>query len=276
MLEWSTASTVARGAKLAFDNRHLIQEYWVRALAKFDLGATDVVVTGHSGAGKSLLASQMHGRARDLYFEAPDESMRVEVEAVTIGDWTRLVRVLPGQAGRRTEGELEAFNNNDSLEGVIHVVDFGFVMPRDGTLRDTLVERDNIDTVEKLRAYNMRAELDGLNVLFNDIAKLRKQKKRPNWLVIAVNKVDLFQDQIKAALSYYHPEGTGEFGKRLREFWGSIGTTEFGVYVIPACAYEADFEWNGTKVASQLPKQGQNQILRDFMSTVAQITEVTR
>jgi len=162
-----------------------------------------------AGAGKTLLAGQMHGRDRELVFEIPCESRSVEVDAITAGEWTKLVRVRPGQAGFRTKGEIDTFEDNKSLEGVIHVVDFGYVTPRDPVVRDTLISKDGIDTVEKLRARNLRLEIEDLKVLLTDIRRLQSKHGTPKRLVIAANKVDLFASDRQKALNHYHPDGTG-------------------------------------------------------------------
>jgi hypothetical protein len=271
-MEWTTAVSVLRAGKQTYENRHTIQHYWTRLKAYLDTGATQVVVTGHPGAGKSVLVAQMHGRARDLAFDVPGESRQVEVDAIQLGDWTKLVRVLPGQTGHRTAGEIEAFQDNASLAGVIHLVDFGFVAPRDSVLAEALLNQDGIDTIEKLRKHNLRIELESLRLLLADIRKLRKSNNAPKWLIIAVNKVDLFNNTLNQALAHYHPAGLSEFSKVLRDFRNEIGSANFGIYIVPVCAYETNFSWNNEEVESALDAQQQHKILREFVQTVAAIT----
>lgn len=269
-IEWTTA---ARIALQGYNKRHLIQEYWTKALAKLNLGSTDIVVTGHSAVGKSYLAFQLHGKARELFFEAPKESIQVEVEALTIGEWTQLVRVLPGQQARRVSAEIESIDNNGDLQGVIHVVDFGYVAPRDPAQAHALVNSDGIDTTEKLRQHNLRVELRELTMLINSLMKARENHGGPKWLVIAVNKVDLFSRNRDEALSYYHPDGTGDFGKELKRLQSQLGSSSFGIYVVPTCANEADFSWNGQVVKSELAKNEKDTILRSFVTNLAEIME---
>ena len=273
-MEWTTAaSAAARVGYQAYNHRRTIQKYWTKAKALVDVGDTQIVITGHAGAGKTMLAGQMHGRARELVYELPGESRDVEVAAITAGQWTKLVRVLPGQPGHRSKGELEAFYQNENLEGVIHVVDFGYVMPRDLVVKDTLINRDGVDTVDKLRARNLKLEIEYLKVLLSDIRRLQDTHGRPKWLVIAANKVDLFAADRQAALNHYHPEGTGDFGRTLKEFQWQVGAKHFEIHVSQACAYETDFSWNGNEVKSLLPRQEQDVILREFMGSIAAISE---
>lgn len=274
-MEWTTpVSLTVRAGKLAFDNRHTIQRYWTLAKAYLDTGSTQIVITGMPGAGKSVLNAQMHGRARDLYFEEPGESTKVETDAVTLGQWTKLVRVLPGQAGYRSLGEIEAFQNNANLEGVIHVVDFGFSCPRDPVVAESLIKNDGLDSVLKLRERNLSLEVDALKLELANIRKLLAQHSSLKWLLIAVNKVDLYPSQKESALRHYHPDGDSAFGAALRSLQHDVGKDNLGIYIAGSCAYEADFKWNEAVAPSSLPRQEQDLILRDFMKSVAMITRI--
>lgn len=272
-MEWTTAASLAaRVGKKAFDHRHTIQRYLAELKAYLDVGATQIVITGHAGAGKTHLAAQMHGRARDLGFEEPAESRTVEVEAITAGAWAKLVRVLPGQDAFRTAGSIEVFRDNASLEGVIHVVDFGFAAPRDPVLVKALIESDKLSTIAALRRRNLDRELEDLRVVLADIRKLLATDKRPKWLVIAVNKIDLFVDQRDAALEHYHPRGEGAFGKVLADFERDVGRQNVETFVLQSCAYEKDFVWNGETAPSGLSRQEHHRVLTDFVRSIASIS----
>ncbi|MDO8065576.1 hypothetical protein [Janthinobacterium sp. SUN206] len=270
-MEFTTAVSVVRLGKASYDQRHIIQKYWTVLKAWFDKGETQILVTGHSGAGKSVLTGQLHGSARDLYYEAPSESQTVEVEAITIGEWTKLVRVLPGQKGRRTAGEIDSLQENESLDGVIHVVDFGYVAPRDPVVAQALVEEDGIVTLQELRERNLKLEVEDLKDLIASIRRLHHQHKRPKWLIIAVNKVDLYPTERSMALAHYHSKGTSPFSKALRELQQEIGENNLAIYVVEVCSHEADFIWNGFNVPSALAPREDNTILRNFSSVLSTV-----
>ncbi len=273
-MEWTTpASLAVRLGKQGYENRHIIQKYWTRLKAYLDMGATQIVVTGHAGAGKTVLAHQMHGRAREAAYELPTESVKVEVDALTAGSWAKLVRVLPGQEGYRAKGVFESLQNNNRLEGVIHLVDFGFMIPRDKVFINTLINIDGINTIESLRERNLKLEVENLRIVLSDIKRAWQTSKRPKWIVIAVNKVDLFKKNREAALMHYHPNGNGEFSKILNDFQKDIGAQNIPVYVIQSCAYEQDFKWNKKIIKSTLNRQEQNSILNDFTKSIAFICE---
>jgi len=276
-IEWTTAASLSyRLGKQGYDNRYIIQQFWTKLKAYLDVGETQIVVTGHSGAGKTNLANQMHGRARDFNYQLPGESKFVEVANIQAGNWAKLVRVLPGQDGFRTKGAINTFQENDTLEGVIHLVDYGYNKPRDIMQGSEMIKRDRILSIKQLRENNLKKELQALIVMLNDVRKLFSEKKRPKWIVIAVNKVDLYPNERNDALEYYHPDGTSDFSKLLREFLLDIGSMNISVHVVQSCAYEQIFEWNNHIVNSCLMKQEQNKILSEFTSAVAAISEGTK
>lgn len=271
-MEWTTsASLVARVGVGAYGRRHLIQKYFVKALAYVNKGRTQIVVTGMPGAGKSMLVSQMHEHTRDLADLLP-ESTGVEVKAISLGDWTKLVRVLPGQTGYRVSGELEAYYENDSLEGVVHVVDFGYTSPRDQVVSHELINSDNLDSISKLRERNLLLELDALKNELSNIRKLLSTSRKLKWMVIAVNKVDLFAADSIQALSHYHPSGSSSFAKELKRFLDDIGRDNFKISVVQVCSYESDFVWNGETIATSLPRNGRMAIFKEFLETVSLIS----
>ncbi|WP_336234207.1 hypothetical protein [Enterobacter bugandensis] len=272
-IEWTTAASVSfRLGKQGYDNRFVIQKFWTKLKAYLDVGETQIVLTGHSGAGKTNLANQMHGRARDIDYQLPGESKSVEVANIQAGNWAKLVRVLPGQDGYRTKGSIDIFQDNESLEGVIHLVDYGYSKPRN-SLHSSEMIKDGISTIEQLREQNLKKELQALSVMLTDVRRMYSNTKMPKWIIIAVNKVDLYSNDRDDALIYYHPDGRSEFSRLLREFLLDIGSMNVSIHVVQACAYEQDFEWNNQNVKSDLKRQEQNHMLNDFMTTLAAISE---
>lgn len=272
-MEWTTAASLAaRIAKGSYDNRHFLQKLWKHTQARLDFGETQIVVTGHANVGKTLLIKQMTGEARELDFSCP-KSLSVETQAVTLGEWTKLTRVLPGQIGVRDIGEIDAFYNNKSLEGVIHVVDFGYTLPRELASSENLFLSKNIKTIEELRKKNLANEIQTLKDTLSTIRKSIAKNSRPKWLIIAVNKVDLFFDDRISALDFYHPGGKSAFSDALNEFLAHVGKANLPVYVIQTCASDMDFTWNNTTIVSNLKNSAQNSILQEFIAATAIITE---
>lgn len=275
-MEWTTVASLAfRVGAASVTHRHFIQGWWKKCLAYMERGDTNVLVTGRPNVGKTVLVSQMLGDAKDAYYSLPKESRTVEVNAVTIGAWAHLVRTLPGQSSQiRTDGMNEAFGKNPNLSGVIHVVDFGYTAPRDPAIAQGLIKENSLDTIEKLRDYNLTNEIDEVKNLLVSIERaIPDERKSLFWLVIAVNKIDLFKERLDEALLFYHPEGNSGFSKALAAVQKRVGSNSLKIYVVSTCAYEVDFLWNGITVKSGLSVQEQRVIVREFMETVASISE---
>lgn len=274
MMEWTTPLSFSlRAGKLAYDHRHKLQRCFTWIKVYFDIGSTQVVMTGVPGAGKTLLSGQMDEKGRGLYFDKPGESVNVEVTSLTLGNLSKVLRVLPGQMGYRTRGEIDAYQKNKGLEGVIHVVDFGYSSPRDAVLAQSLIN-DGFTTVEELRQRNLQLEIDALRHELANIRRLLVQSQNLKWLLIAVNKVDLYPDRVAQALSHYHPAGDSVFSTALRELQNEIGKNNLSIYIAQTCAKQTDFTWNGEVAKSSLPHDKQDDILREFMKTIAIIAEI--
>jgi hypothetical protein len=243
------------------------------AKAAVDVGWTEVAFTGAAGVGKSVLADVMEGRARDLRYELPGESMGTETSAIAFGVRTRLVRVLPGQDARRAVAVDETFSRNESLQGIIHVVDYGYTAVRSAVASDQLV-RDGIDTISKLRARNLKREIVDLAELASDIRRaLLRNPKRRLWLAIVINKIDLFPDQRELAKLYYHPDGSSEFSRRLSDLRSDVGAARLRIEVVEACGHEEDLEFNGQTRRTKFAANEKEGVLKKFMAKLSQLVE---
>ncbi len=273
-MEWATATKVAfSAAKFFYINRQSFRYGYKWFQAKYDLGKTDVVVMGHAGVGKSQLINHFNGDARELRYVLPSESQTVEVDALKFGTTSRLVRTLPGQEARRTQREIEIFEDDPELEGVIFLVDYGFVAPRDEAIAAALIRTDGLDSIEKLREHNLRVEISDFDSLKRMIIKKRQKHGFPSWLLIAVNKVDLFQGNVADALNYYHPSGSGPFASKVRELVNTVGSSNLKVLVVQSCGHIQDFHWNGEVVPSALDYKQRDSVLVNFQGVVASLIE---
>ena len=272
-MEWTSAASLSfRLGKKAYDERHLIQKFWTHLKAHYDFGRTEIGVTGHANAGKTILTDQLHGKASEIFYEIPKESTTVEVNSIKLGEWHKLVRVLPGQDGYRATGAVEVFQKNEDLNGIIHLVDFGYNKPRDPTIIKSMIEIDGIESIEKLRELNLNHEMRVLESLLTDLDRSITSNKTPKWLIFAVNKCDLFPNSLDDALSYYHPDGAGRYGKRVAEFISQIGKRSIPTFVVKSCAREENFEWNGVNLESSLEINERSDILKNLFELVATVS----
>lgn len=258
-------------AVYVYKYRHAIQEYWIKALIKIGKGNADVIVTGRGGAGKSVLSSHYHGEANSLDWKLPDTSRDVEIKPITIGEWTKIVSVIPGQDNAERAKALDtALNRSESLDGIIHVVDWGYTAIRDDSVKKSMVDDKGLDTVDKVRDHNLKLEFRDFERLLDSVKLSIRNERGPKWLVIAVNKVDLYESTLDAAKQYYHPACGGPFSEAIEELYSAVGKDNIKVVCVPVCAQPEAFEWNKQKVTSQIDSvTKQRNYLRRFVDDLA-------
>ena len=269
-------SLFLRSAYTAVQQRHLLQHLWKNLLAFSDLGKTNIVILGRPAVGKSVLASKLYGEANDLSWELPDTSSEVESRAIQLGEWTSLVRVIPGQISEKSDiGIDEAFNKHKELEGVIFVVDCGFTGVRESTLKKSMIENEGINTLEKLREYNLKVELTYFKRVCEKIREAYSNRRRIKWLLIAVNKVDLLHEEsLDDFMKYYSPNSDSPFATILNETMKSIGELNIKCLTVPVSAWQTDFSWNNEEVKTNL---GGTDIERElFKALITKIAEFSK
>ncbi|WP_265435632.1 hypothetical protein [Aeromonas media] len=268
---------VARPAVYVYKNRHAIQAYWVKTLIVLGKGCTDVLITGRPGAGKSVLAAHYHGEANNLDWTLPDTSSDVEIKPIAIGEWTKIVSVVPGQNNSERAKALDlALNDNDSLDGIIHVVDWGYTAVRDDSIKKSMIEHRGLDTIDKVRTHNLELEVEEFKKIIESIKISKMNSRGPKWIAIAINKVDLYETDIKNAAQYYHPDCGSPFAKVITDLYETIGKTNIKVVVIPVCAQPESFEWNTEKAIPQIDSvTKQRNYLRQFIDKMAWLQSTT-
>ena len=262
---------VAKPVVYAYKYRKLIQEHWKKIQVSIGWGKPSVIITGRAGVGKSVLASHYHGEANTQDWNEPGTSSDVEIKPITIGDWTKIVAVIPGQNNAERFKALDtALNKNKKLDGVIHVVDWGFTSIRDAAVRQEMIENGGVDSIEKIRAQNLSLELKEFDSLLEKLKMSITSERGPSWLVIAVNKVDLFKDKLNEAERYYNPMCTSEFTAVLNDFFETVGKIKVKVVYLPVCPMPETFEWNGQVISPQIDSiTTQRNYLRIFIEQIA-------
>jgi hypothetical protein len=93
-----------------YKNRHFAQHWYKRFQVYLNYGKTNIVVLGRPDVGKSMLIEQLYDETGKISFEKPKESKSVESKAIALGDWTKIVRAIPGQSSTaRLKGLTDAF-----------------------------------------------------------------------------------------------------------------------------------------------------------------------
>lgn len=266
------ATPVLKPITYAYKYRHEIQKYWTHMLVALNKGEPDVVVTGTAGAGKSVLMSTYHGEANQLDWREPGISVKTEVKPIGIGEWTKIVHVVPGQdTFEKTEALDRAFSRTKDLKGVIHVVDWGYTTLRDPAVRAAMVN-SGIKTIDDLRAFSLKKELEEFKDVCSQIRRSVALKRGPKWLVIAVNKADLYLDRLDQAQAYYHLDLQSDFNKILTDLRLSLGKDNLKCVAIPVCSFPSKFEWAGTTARPQTDSvEQQRAFMRHFIDEVAKV-----
>ncbi|WP_348946075.1 GTPase domain-containing protein [Chitinibacter sp. FCG-7] len=266
--------TAIRGGVILYKYRSDIQAYWKKLQVMLGLGRVNVVVTGRAGSGKSSLTSLWHGEANDLAWVSPvAASTDVEIKPISIGDWTKIVHVIPGQNSReRILGMEVAFASKSCAEGVVHVVDWGYTTIRTSASVSALMA-EGVDTIDKLRSVNLQKELNEFSEVCERIRNAAISGGLPKWLVIVINKADLFFNDLAKAESYYSPHGNSAFSKILSEkLTGVIGAANIKIEVVAVSSLTKKYSWNGVEISPQIVDVDLHRsYLRSFFDTVAHV-----
>ncbi|MBF0138182.1 MAG: 50S ribosome-binding GTPase [Magnetococcales bacterium] len=237
-------------------------------------GNTNIVITGRMAVGKSLLHDRMRRATEYLEYEIPETSRNIESSVLTVGGWGTVVRVIPGQGiQERDLGLHEAFSKHDNLDGVIYVVDWGYTQPRDEITSNYLLE-SGYDSIDRLREFNLKKELEDFSYICQRIKESHSRCKHPRWILIAVNKSDLFINDLDEAKKYYHPALSSPFTEILNRLLFNIGTSNISCDTVPVSSWDVDFSWNGQTIKSNIGGTNNSRaLIKNFMETVAKISK---
>ncbi|MGE6447933.1 hypothetical protein [Pseudoalteromonas tetraodonis] len=260
-----------------YKNKKFLHKWWKRLQVSAGMGQTNILITGAAGAGKTVLATCYHGEVKDMEWEEPETSNDIENLPITIGEWTQIVTVLPGQDIKaRSIGLTKTLHRGTSIEGIIHVVDFGYTSIRSEFSQKASVE-SGIETIDDLRKVNLERELTEFKKICEHIKTANNNGNGPKWLVIAVNKADLYLDELDDAKKYYHQDGQGPFVEELKSLIGNIGKQNIVCKTIPVCPKPKPYTWNGVEITPQLTTfKEPSEYMRNFSSIIAKTSgEVT-
>jgi hypothetical protein len=229
-----------------------------------------VLILGPSGAGKTEILAQLTGKTPGgVRSDTPETGYRVLRN--TPRRMMELTAV-PGHVCGRGRLMDDLFRNTSLLEGAIFVACFGFNYIWPGSVP---VIAENLRTspsspagkpgLSDLRDRNAENELR----IFRELCRRLRTKwdnasnlgERPRWLLILVNKIDLYasSDELEAARTYYRPDGAIGFGRVLENELRAIQEDAgFNIRLLPALAHPKTYEFDhaedfaGFSTASEL------------------------
>lgn len=235
-----------------YKHRPFLHYWWKRAVVACGFGRTNVIILGRPSVGKTILNSHLNGEVK-IDFIVPDTSTNVETKTIRMGKWTKIVRVLPGQVtNERAMGLDEAFHKHKKLEGVIYVVDWGYSVIKDKVIKEKFLIEENIKTIAELRQRNLKSELEDFTSVMNSIQESTSVGRGPKWILIIVNKADLFISKLNEVEKYYFTDKSSPFAKILYDTINHIGKINVKCDAVPLCLWEENLEWNGEILKTEL------------------------
>lgn len=266
-----TPSQVFSISKLIYNQRHTLQKWWKQLLVGCNLGKAQILVLGRSGVGKSVLTSYIHGEANSLEWLEPGISPDVEIKPISLGDWVKIVSIIPGQNSRERSHGLERHLLQNDLEGLIYVGDWGYTDLRDPNFEKQLIS-DGYDTLEKIRQYHLEKEVEDFRKVVEQLKISIHAGRGPKWLMIAITKYDLFKNNELDAEEYYkNPKG--QFYSVLNDLFKNVGELNIDVQICFVSSKIDEFTWNSKKYLPQMTSSNEHrEQLKKFVVDLALLT----
>ena len=240
-------------ASAAYENREEIQKTWAK-VTRILLGKkSQLAITGMPGVGKSVLVDHFTGKAYARGYNPPaHRSIDLERTKIKGSSARMILSVIPGQESPERHESLDAvFESKRRVDGIIHVVCNGYTTLRDPAARSFLIKQGI--NVEKFRQQQLADEIKDFTTTADSIRRsFRRNKSRP-WLIVAVDKFDLFANDDDRTLAYarYAAPG-GEFYEQVDSLRSQVGTDNLISEVAPVSAWLEDFVWGDESTPSTL------------------------
>jgi hypothetical protein len=225
---------------------------------------TTIAFTGMEGVGKTVLFDHLTRKSEKPGYKLPHRSQKLEKGKVD-GEKRLVLHVIPGQDSNPRHCAIEElFLGKVPVDGIIHVVSFGYSVIREEQSKWILVQDRNISTLTKFLNYQRKREIADLEATCDAIRQSHRRFHKPTWMVIALDTVDLYADKDEEARTRYQ-DPTGEFHQRLVELQNQVGRDFFRWELLPVCAYPQQFEWNGKIVIPQFGIDQRDILLAQFL-----------
>lgn len=250
----------------AYRHRTDLKELLVGGLTKLLGKSVSLAFTGMQGAGKTVLLDHLTGKALRTEYERPRQSQTLERGIITSPKQRIRVTVVPGQLAEPRHVALDQlFRSKTPIQGVIHVVSFGYASIRNEDAARAMVKELKLSTLAKYVKYQMERELDDLEQTCEAIRASHRKHHAPGWMLVAVDKIDLYHDRLPKAREYYAPTSDSPFAERLRTLARQVGEDFFRWEAAPVCGVLEEFNWNRKVESSRIDRPLRDAYLSQFL-----------
>lgn len=253
-------------ARQAYENREHISSAWEQFRASFGKRST-LAVTGLPGVGKTVLCDFLSGTAYQKGYRAPGKSTDTEYKNMKAKRLGIRLSIVPGQKSpNKLAGLDELFDGELPVDGVIYVVANGFSEIRPDSSKQFARTR----TLQEYREAIFQEEIEDLGEICERIRKSLRQTGKPTWLLIAVNKIDLYYDSIDEAKDRYSSMNT-PFTERIRRLSDQVGSDNFSWEVLPVCSKLDDFSSDNNISRSQFRESDREFYIDQFAKKLVKL-----
>lgn len=207
----------------------------------------EIVVTGLTGAGKTVLANRLLNKVNDSYI-LPTTSPRTEI--IPISSETKDLTLVVTR-GRDFESEIGERLSKKEVVGIIHVMSNGIF---NSTSHSELFVAKGL---KEAREDLLVAEADGLQAVLSAVCAQRTQRKRGLWLIVAFNKWDLYdslykQLQVESWKAHFQEYVAQQVAPRLEKAKQQLGKQHFAYEVVPFCGFAFPMEVAGATIETTI------------------------
>ena len=245
--------SILKPVTYVYKYRHKINEFLVKARVKFKLGVSPhILVLGRGGVGKTVLLDHISNETSSKEWQLPDTSTTTELKTAELGEWYKIIAVAPGQNTlERRKAVDDALNTKNNLQGIIYLTNFGYTEIRHEGLKEELIQ-EGLTDIESIRKKNLDLEFEEFDTFLTFLEHSILNNRGPKWLIIGVNKIDLYFDRLNEAQRYYDPECSGKFRDRIEKLYSQIGRHQLKIVCLPVCSLNEPFSWNNLEVTSKI------------------------
>jgi hypothetical protein len=253
-------------ALTAYRHRADLTDLLTGGLARLLGKAVSLAFTGMQGAGKTVLLDHLTGKAQGKDYKKPRQSQALERGIVKSAGRRIRVSVVPGQnADPRYVALDQLFHGKNPVQGIVHVVSYGYASIRNEDSARAMVKDLKLNTITKYAKYQMERELDDLEQTCEAIRASHRKHHVPGWLLVAVDKIDLYHDRLSKAREYYCSMNDSPFTRRIRALARQVGEDFFRWEAAPVCGVLEEFTWNGKTEVPKIDQASRDAYLAQFL-----------